>query len=124
MVRLPKGEEGKEILETYGAAGTAFWLAAAPFLFQTLEWCALLSLLLIAYEKTGHWALLATYYLALLLLWGYYANRLKAGSPAFIRWEQFYTRRYTITFAISISATLGMLAATWWFAAVFSQHAT
>ncbi|WP_157499128.1 hypothetical protein [Lysobacter sp. Root604] len=117
----PKGEAGNAYQATIEAT-SSFQRKAAPLVFTWLEWCALLALIQYVEQRTGLWPLTILKAILGLLLWGYFINFF---SPRSIKWlskSEYFSKTNIVQMVIAASATAGMVAASWWFADVFTRN--
>lgn len=118
----PQGQDLKTY-ETVVNGVTTFGRTAAPLAFTWLGWSALLALVRYVELKTGLWALTALNWLLGILLWGYFITFTSAEDK--VEWKsrgEMLSRPTWIRTIVSIAATAGMVAASYWFADVFMKN--
>jgi hypothetical protein len=118
----PEGDDWKAY-ETTQLAMMAFGKNAAPLAFTWLGWCALLALVRYVEMKTGLWPLTALKWILGLLLWSYFGT-LQWGTNK-VEWmskEEALSKSALTRMVLSMIATGGLVAASYWFAEVFMQH--
>lgn len=94
---------------------------SAPLLFTWVEWVAVLSLLIYVEKRTAAWPITALIILLWAALWNYFVSFF-AQSYALVPHKELVAPRRMVDWLIGFAAAVGMLAASWWFAELLSEH--
>lgn len=120
MLKEPNAEE----IEQYNRSirlVSRFQRTAAPLAFKWVEWTAVLSLLIFVEQRTGAWPITSLIWVMALLLWGYFIQFF-SGPYTWVPYKEAFSRRRMLDWFLALAATGSIVAASFWFANLFSRH--
>lgn len=117
----PEGEQWRTYESTVRGAG-AFMQSAAPLAFTWLEWCLILAVIQYVEIRSGLWPLTALKVLLGFFLWGYFMAFVAGTEPQWLTRDEMKTWSTLVQWTMSLLATFGMVAASYWFARLFMLY--
>lgn len=120
----PQGERWDDFVRVT-VTTNRFMRDAAPVAFTWVEWSLVLALIRYVEQRAQLWQLSVLLWVLGVLLWLHFMHFFseKADEPSAVKWFSRDQLRLRLIWAVgSLVATASMVAASFWFAAVFQEH--